>query len=244
MDYDLIILMAGAGSRLSGLNMPKPLVELNNKPFFYWATESILRQIPNINKYFVYLREHDLEHEIVKKVSKFYPEAIFICIDKVQNGPVRTIEMALRELESNNSKIIIDCDQAIGNSELPKILTKLDSNTNLTFISTIESYNPQHGFVLKNSNGKIVDIQEKKMISNEALGGIYVFGKDVNIQEYIHEITSAKNSELYLSELLKIMLNKKDEIYSFHTSKHLSFGTPPEYENAMSLNISHHLGWD
>ena len=126
MDYDLIVLMAGAGSRLSGLNMPKPLVELHNKPFFYWATESISREIPNLNKYFVYLREHDLDHDIVKEVSRFYPDSKFICIDKVQNGPVRTLEIVLSELASNNSKIVIDCDQAIGKSELPKILENID----------------------------------------------------------------------------------------------------------------------
>ena len=244
MDYDLIVLMAGAGSRLSGLNMPKPLVELHNKPFFYWATESISREIPNLNKYFVHLREHEIDHDIVKKVSRFYPDSKFICIDKVQNGPVSTLEIVLSELASNNSKIVIDCDQAIGKSELPKILENIDSNPDLTFISIIESYNPHHGFVLKNSNGKIVEIREKEIISNEALGGIYVFGKKVNMEEYIRELKSIKKSELYLSDLLKIMLTKKEEILPFHTTKHLSFGTPSEYEYAMSINISDYLGWD
>jgi dTDP-glucose pyrophosphorylase len=244
MDYDLIILMAGAGSRLSGLNMPKPLVELHNKPFFYWAAESISRQIPNLNKYFVYLREHDLDHDIVKKVSRFYPDSKFICIDKIQNGPVCTLEMALSELASTNSKIVIDCDQATGKSQLPKILENIEAIPDLTFISTIESNNPHHGFVLRNSNGKIVDIREKVIISNEALGGIYVFGKKVNIQQYIHDLKSIKKSELYLSDLLKIMLTEEEKILPFHTTKHLSFGTPSEYEYAMSINISDYLGWD
>ena len=236
--------MAGAGSRLSGLNVPKPLVELNNKPFFYWATESILREIPDLSKYFVYLREHDLDHDIVKRISSFYPDSKFICINKVQNGPVCTLEIVLSELTSNNSKIVIDCDQAIGKSELPKILENLDTNPDLTFISIIESYNPHHGFVLKNSNGKIVDIKEKEIVSNEALGGIYVFGKKVNIQEYIHELKSAKQSELYLSDLLKIMLKRKEEILPFQTTRHLSFGTPSEYEYALDLNVTRYLGWE
>jgi hypothetical protein len=55
--------------------------------------------------------------------------------------------------------------------------------------------------VLRNSNGKIVDIREKVIISNEALGGIYVFGKKVNIQQYIHDLklpTYLYGNKLYL----------------------------------------------
>ena len=43
----LIMPMGGAGSRFfkNGFVMPKPLIEINNKPFFYWATKSISKYV-------------------------------------------------------------------------------------------------------------------------------------------------------------------------------------------------------
>ena len=37
--------MAGRGSRFfeNGFVMPKPLIEINDHPFFYWATQSIAK---------------------------------------------------------------------------------------------------------------------------------------------------------------------------------------------------------
>ena len=45
MKLHLVMPMAGKGSRFlqDGFNLPKPLIKIHNKPFFYWATESIAR---------------------------------------------------------------------------------------------------------------------------------------------------------------------------------------------------------
>ena len=39
----LILPMAGRGSRFfkNGFVCPKPLIEINGKPFFYWAARSV-----------------------------------------------------------------------------------------------------------------------------------------------------------------------------------------------------------
>ena len=44
---DLIMPMGGAGSRFfkNGFVMPKPLIEINGKPFLYWATRSIEKYV-------------------------------------------------------------------------------------------------------------------------------------------------------------------------------------------------------
>ena len=43
MKTHLIMPMGGAGSRFanSGYMLPKPLIEIEGKPFFFWATRSI-----------------------------------------------------------------------------------------------------------------------------------------------------------------------------------------------------------
>ncbi|MBR1730114.1 MAG: hypothetical protein IJ728_11405 [Selenomonadaceae bacterium] len=44
----LIMPMAGGGTRFNekGFNIPKPLIEIQNKPFFYWAVQSVITMPP------------------------------------------------------------------------------------------------------------------------------------------------------------------------------------------------------
>ena len=47
MQPHLIMPMGGAGSRFykNGYMQPKPLIEINGKPFLYWATMSIKKYV-------------------------------------------------------------------------------------------------------------------------------------------------------------------------------------------------------
>ena len=47
MKTHLIMPMAGAGSRFKrdGYALPKPIIDINGYPFFYWATRSIEKYI-------------------------------------------------------------------------------------------------------------------------------------------------------------------------------------------------------
>ena len=56
----LVMPMGGAGSRFfkNGFIIPKPLIELNGKPFFYWATQSIVKFVDVEDITFVVLKKH------------------------------------------------------------------------------------------------------------------------------------------------------------------------------------------
>ena len=48
-NFHLIMPMGGKGQRFfnDGFVVPKPLIEINNRPFFYWSTMSILKYNPD-----------------------------------------------------------------------------------------------------------------------------------------------------------------------------------------------------
>ena len=60
----LVMPMAGRGSRFfeNGFVMPKPLIEINDRPFFYWATQSIVKFVDCADITFVVLEEHIRDH--------------------------------------------------------------------------------------------------------------------------------------------------------------------------------------
>ena len=71
----LVMPMAGRGSRFfeNGFVMPKPLIEINDRPFFYWATQSIAKFVDCADITFVVLEEHIRDHAIDREIKTYYP---------------------------------------------------------------------------------------------------------------------------------------------------------------------------
>ena len=68
---NVIMPMGGGGTRFGnhGFNVPKPLIEIYGKPFFYWATQSLVKNIEIASLTFVVLKEH-IEKRIQNYVWK------------------------------------------------------------------------------------------------------------------------------------------------------------------------------
>ena len=60
MKLNLIMPMGGGGTRFlkQGYTLPKPLITIYGKPFFYWATQSISKFVDLKSLTFVVLKEH------------------------------------------------------------------------------------------------------------------------------------------------------------------------------------------
>mgnify|MGYP000914091343 CR=1 FL=1 len=84
----LILPMAGRGSRFfeNGFVCPKPLIEINGKPFFYWAARSIEKYVDCADITFVVLQEHIRDFAIDEKIRTYWPEARIIALPEVTEG--------------------------------------------------------------------------------------------------------------------------------------------------------------
>ena len=77
----LILPMAGRGSRFfeNGFVCPKPLIEINGKPFFYWAARSVEKFVDCEDLTFVVLEEH-IRDSSTKKSRRIGPRpALWRC---------------------------------------------------------------------------------------------------------------------------------------------------------------------
>ncbi|MEI3084580.1 MAG: hypothetical protein V8S87_00440 [Oscillospiraceae bacterium] len=70
--------------------MPKPLIELNGKPFFYWSAQSVMKFVDVADISFVVLQEHIDHFEIDQKIKEYYPQARIVVIPEVLPGAVMT----------------------------------------------------------------------------------------------------------------------------------------------------------
>ena len=112
--FALIVPAAGRGSRFTkfGENKPKPLIDLNGRPFFWWSVESVRRILPLRQMIFVVLEDHVTEYSIDKIITSYYPDATIVVIPEVTSGAAETAKIGLLSLSESGPIAINDCDHA------------------------------------------------------------------------------------------------------------------------------------
>ena len=234
MKVHLVMPMGGAGSRfkVNGFEMPKPLIMIKNKPFFYWATMSIKKYVDLEDLTFVVLRDHVNKFNIDKEILNYFSEAKIIIIEEVLPGPVFTSLTGIKNINDNLPIIFNDCDHMFKCSEINNLLNVKEMSID-GGLFTFESNKPQYSYIKYDINNKIVGTVEKKVVSNHSICVAYLF-KNVNIFRRIANeyIDNCPYNECYMSGLYSIMCEKGMIVKDYLLDFHLEFGTPEEYELA------------
>ena len=108
----LILPMAGRGSRFfkNGFVCPKPLIEINGKPFFYWAARSVEKFVDCADLTFVVLEEHIRDFAIDEKIKAYWPAARIVALPEVTEGAAVTALKGCEGLPDGEPILFNDCD--------------------------------------------------------------------------------------------------------------------------------------
>lgn len=231
----LVMPMGGAGSRFfkNGYMQPKPLIEINGKPFFYWSTMSVMKFVDLADLTFVVLKEHVEKYDIDREIYKYFPNAFIEVIPTVLPGPVFTSLKGVEKIRDDTPIIINDCDHMFCCREVYHVLNH-SLLTEDGALLTFESKAPQFSYV-QYSGGVIVGTVEKKVASNHAICGAYIF-KNVEIfrnaaKKYIKK---CPYNECFMSGIYNILCDERRKVKDYLLDFHVEFGTPDEYEAAKS----------
>lgn len=232
---NLIMPMAGGGSRFAqeGFEVPKPLIELRGKPFFYWAAQSIFRDINCVDVTFVVLEQHIKKHAIDAAIKKFFPDAKIITVPEVLPGAVCTCLRGIEKINDNLPVIFNDCDHMFSCSALANQLSKTKYVDFDGALITFESSAAQFSYVKYDANGNIIGTVEKKVVSNHAICGAYFFANAKlfrNMSERYFETCQYK--EYFVSGLYNELCKAGKKVLALGVDFYLPFGTPAEYEKA------------
>lgn len=232
--FHLIMPMGGKGSRFSslGYNLPKPIIPIYGKPFFYWAVKSITKFNDVIDITFVVLKEHIDNYSIDVEIKKDFPSAKIIVLNHVLNGPVLTCLEGIKCISDDFPILINDCDHLFKSSEFNN-LWKNNSFSNIDgALITFKSDSPQFSYVIY-ENEKIVGTIEKEVLSNDAICGAYLFkSKNQFVNLSNKYFADCKYTEYFISGLYNVLAENGGNIVAFNTDYHISFGTPEEYTSA------------
>lgn len=234
----LIMPMGGHGSRFfnNGYVTPKPLLEIHKKPFFYWAIQSLKKFIPLASLTCVVLQEHIDQFQIDENIKTYFPEANIIVIPQVLKGAVLTCMEGICQIPENEPILFNDCDHAFLSKDFYDFCINEGFDSLDGALLSFESNEPKFSYLECDKNGMVLRTVEKEPISTHAICGAYYFRNKKLFKTAVAEYLSHCNySEYYVSGVYNELIKMNKRIGYFFLDKHITFGTPDEYQIAKQL---------
>jgi len=172
---NIVLPIAGRGSRfaVAGYPQPKPLIPVRGRPMIDLVVEN-LRPARSHRVIFVALREH-LEHwDIGSVLARTAPGCAIVSVDSVTEGAACTVLLAQEWIDNDDPLMIANTDQFVA-VDLDRYLSESDRTDCDGLIMTFAASDPKWSYVRKDPDGRIVEVVEKQVVSNEATVGIYNF---------------------------------------------------------------------
>ena len=172
----LILPMAGRGSRFfkNGFVCPKPLIEINGKPFFYWAARSVEKFVDCADLTFVVLEEHIRDFAIDEKIKAYWPAARIVALPEVTEGAAVTALKGCEGLPDGEPILFNDCDHLFVCRAFNEFCAKGGfANGPASALLTFESDSPAYSYLQYGADGNVCHTVEKQVVSHDAICGAY-----------------------------------------------------------------------
>lgn len=230
---NVLIPMAGAGSRFeqAGYTFPKPLIDVSGKPMIQLVVENLSFDSPHT---FIVQEKHQKEYNLNSLLPLIVPnnKVNIIGINGITEGAACTTLLAKHIIDNDNPLIIANSDQyADWNSN--EFMYKMQEQNADAGILTFESTHPKWSFVKLDNNGFVIEVAEKKPISNIATVGIYYWKKGSDYVKYAERMISKNkrhNNEFYVCPVFNEAIDDGKKIMIHHIDKMYGLGTPEDLE--------------
>ena len=237
---NIVVPLAGQGKSFmqAGYSFPKPLIDVNGKPMIQLVVEN-LKPKSNHKFIFICLKEH-YEKYSLSEIFDTITHGNYECIQLYGNtqGAACTVLTAINFINNDDELLIANADQIVDQS-VDKFIqfsrrSKMDG-TIMTFLSS----HPKWSYVRVDSSGNILEVAEKKVISNNATVGIYYFkaGKDfVRLAQKMIEKDIKTNNEFYICPVFNelVLEGKKAKNFPIDKKDMHGMGTPEDLKQYLS----------
>jgi len=235
---NVVIPMAGMGSRLANdpSRRPKPLIEVQDLPLWLWAVRCLpLDSASRI--VFVCLRQHaekfNLETEIPNRLDERTVRVVVL--DEVTDGQLRTVVMAQNELALDEPLLVFNADSWFHHSanDFLRMADLCDG-----VLGVASKAGDKWSFARVDQSGRVVEVAEKRRISDHACTGLYYFRDtrkflaDANTMFNEGETT---NGEYFVAPLYQRMIARGERIGVTVADEFRPIGTPEELADFRSF---------
>lgn len=234
---DVVITMGGLGERFrkKGYQCPKYMIEAKGKTLFEWSLISLEGYKPLVEQY-IFIAMKNGTYNVFEFISDKCRELEIekyhvIVLDYLTDGQATTAMMGSKYWNPNNRLIIYNIDTYVEAGQMHSGELKGDG-----FIPCFQAEGDHWSFVRLDEQGKVVEIKEKKRISNYCTLGAYYFKTCQLYQELYEEYYGGEqelvNGEKYIAPLYDYLLSKGGNIYisDINPKKVHVLGTPEELQ--------------
>lgn len=230
-NLNILIPMAGAGSRFKevGYTFPKPLIEVQGKPMIQLVVENI-----GIKANYIYVvqKEHYEKYNMKYLLELVTPGCKIVIIEKMTEGAACTTLLAKEYIDNDDSLLIANSDQYVEwnptDFYYKMVETRADGGI-LTFNAT----HPKWSFVRLDQNENVIEVAEKRPISNIATVGIYFWKKGSDYVKYAEQMIEKNirtNNEFYVAPVFNEAILDDKRIKTFKIDKMWGLGTPEDLD--------------
>lgn len=213
---NVVIPMAGEGSRFAamGYTFPKPLIDIRGKPMIQLVVENL-----NIDAHYIFIiqKEHADKYDLRNILDRITPGCDIIEVRERTEGAACTVLLAEHLINNHNPLLIANCDQLIEWTPSLVLENFLDYYT--AGIIVFDSSHPKWSYV-RTEKGLVVEVAEKKVISNYATVGIYFWrnGSDFVLSaKNMIAMNDRTNGEFYIAPTFNHLFLVKKERPSIGT---------------------------
>jgi NDP-sugar pyrophosphorylase family protein len=232
---NIIIPMAGAGSRFGKEYPPKPFVLINKKPMIQRAIESL--GFDKQYKYIFYIRTEMMDNFKELAFIKEYNHDI-IEVKKLTEGCASTCLLGVDKINNQDPLIIMNCDQIMAWNGTKFINHCTESNADGVIV-TYYSQSPKNSYV-KVENDAVTYVAEKTVISTHSTNGISYWKHGIYFVESCVKMIANNdrtNNEFYVAPSYNYLINDNYKIinYAIGTEEHHPVGTPEDLEKYLKI---------
>ena len=220
---NILVPMAGEGSRLKEYGSVKPLIKIGNLSMIEIVHDNI-----NLNGNYIYIakNEHIDLYDIKKHIDNFCKNYIMISQQGKLNGAAASSLLAKDYIDNDVPLLIINSDQYLvwdANNFIDEVLKKYDGG-----ILTFKESDPRFSYVLE-ENGLISSVVEKEVVSEKATCGVYFWKKGSDYVKYAEKMISNSimiNGEFYVGPVFNEAIKDGKKIIAIDCKEMWDLGTP------------------
>ncbi|WP_220462849.1 glycosyltransferase family 2 protein [Nitrosopumilus sp. b2] len=225
----ILIPMAGRGKRFedAGYSFPKPLIDINGKPMIQIIVENLNFPAEHV---FLCQKEHSEKYSLKELLELISPNCKIVTVNGITEGAACTTLLAKELINNDEELIIANSDQWIDwNNQ--HFLSYLRSNEADGGIVTFIATHPKWSFVKIDDENKVLEVAEKRPISNIATVGIYYFKKGSDFVEAAEKMIVKNirtNNEFYIAPVYNEMIQDGKKILHYPIAEMRGLGTPED----------------
>jgi len=228
----IIIPLGGKGERFKtqGYQLPKPLVRAFGKPIIEWILDSLhLQKHADIHSVIIPYNNELEDYRFEDLIKYKYPTINFLFLKMVKqtDGAAETIYNSLCKLSDVADMPIISLD---GDNFYNTDIIEQWRCDNSVFVFEDNGSDPIYSYI-EIEKERVINIMEKKKISNLACTGAYGFKSWVELKrecKYIIDNNIRQKNEYYVSTVISNMI-QQDSYFTYNrinTNDYICLGTP------------------